>query len=69
MRFVENAKIKKKKGGGGKGKVKIIYSNGILTSAGVVYFSLTLSDQVFNNFFFTMYVLSQTLTNAARPIL
>ena len=53
MRFVENAKIKKKKrGGGGKGKVKIIYSNEILTSAGVVYFSLTLSDQVFNNFFF-----------------
>ena len=68
MRFSENAKIKKKKRGG-KGKVKIIYRNEILTSAGVVYFSLTLSDQVFNNFFFTMYVLFQTLTNAARPIL
>ena len=58
-----------KKKRGGKGKVKKIYRNEILTSAGVVYFSLTLSDQVFNNFFFTMYVLSQTLTNAARPIL
>ena len=60
-------KLKKKKGG--KGKSKIIYRNEILTSAGVVYFSLTLSDQVFNNFFLTMYVLFQTLTNAARPIL
>ena len=47
---MENAKIKKKRGRG-KGKVKIIYINEILTSAGVVYFSLTLSDQVFNNFF------------------
>ena len=51
MRFVANAKIKKKKGGKGKNKKKN-YRNEILTSAGVVYFSLTLSDQVFNNFFF-----------------
>ena len=51
MRFVANAKIKKKKKGG-KGKIKKNYRNEILTSAGVVYFSLTLSDQVFNNFFF-----------------
>ena len=40
----------------------------LLTPEEITYFSLTLSDQVFNNFFFTMYVLPQTLTNVMRPI-
>ena len=58
-------KLKKRE----KGKGKNFYRNEMLTPEEIVYFSLTLSDQVFNNFFFvTMYVLSQTLTNAARPI-
>ena len=30
----------------------------MLTPEGIVYFSLTLSDQVFNNFFFIYYVRS-----------
>ena len=51
-----------------KGKGKNFYRNEMLTPEEIVYFSLTLSEQGFNNFFFTMYVLSQTLTNAARPI-
>ena len=51
-----------------KGKGKNFYRNEMLTPEEIVYFSLTLSEQGFNNFFFTMYVLSQTLTNAARLI-
>ena len=57
-------KLKKRE----KGKGKNFYRNEMLTPEEIVHFSLTLSEQVFNNFFFTMYVLSQTLTNAARPI-
>ena len=40
-------KLKKK-----KGKGKNFYRNEMLTPEGVVYFSLTLADQVFNNIFF-----------------
>ena len=44
----------------GKGKrINFFYRNEMLTPERIVYFSRTLSDQVFNNFFFfTMYVLS-----------
>ena len=44
----------------GKGKSKnFFYRNEMLSPEGIVYFSRTLSDQVFNNFFFfTMHVLS-----------
>ena len=53
----------------GKGKSKIFfYRNEMLSPEGIVYFSRTLSDQVFNNFFFLPCTFFQTLTNAARPI-
>ena len=60
-----NAKIKKKE----KGKGKNFYRNEMLTPEEIVYF---FSDLIWPSLqqliFFTMYVLSQTLTNAARPI-
>ena len=49
-----NAKIKKRE----KGKGKNFYRNERLTPEEIVYFPLTLSDQVFNNFFFFYYVRS-----------
>ena len=58
-----NAKIKKN-----KTKKKEKTFTPLLTPEQIAYFSLTLSDQVLNNFFFTMYVLPQTLTNVMRPI-
>ena len=51
-----------------KGKVNFFYKNEMLTPERIVYFSRTLSHQVFNNFFFLPCTFSQTLTNAARPI-
>ena len=52
-----------------KGKGKNFYRNEMLTPEEIVYF---FSDLIWPSLqqliFFTMYVLSQTLTNAARPI-
>ena len=68
MRFVANAKIKKKKkkkGGKGKNKKKMRY----WLLQGLYIFLWPYLTRSSITFFFNMYVLSQTLTNAARPIL
>ena len=43
-------KLKKRE----KGKGQNFYRNEMLTPEEIVYFSLTLSEQVFNNFFFLL---------------
>ena len=69
MRFVANAKIKKKKKGGkGKNKKKITEMRYWLLQ-GLYIFLWPYLTRSSITFFFNMYVLSQTLTNAARPIL
>ena len=71
MRFVANAKIKKKKkkGGGGKGKVKKITEMRYWLLQGLYIFLWPYLTRSSTTFFFNMYVVFQTLTNAARPIL
>ena len=68
MRFVANAKIKKKRGGKGKNKKKITEMRYWLLQ-GLYIFLWPYLTRSSITFFFNMYVLSQTLTNAARPIL